>query len=91
VVAIFVSAKIVQGSLSPTWDALEDFTSYTVMAILLAIGVARQFVWIAIAVSVVGAADELHYTGGAAMIVDWVIDTVGALLGAHIIFAAVEH
>ena len=55
---------------------------------LVAIGVARHFVWVAIAVSLVGALDEWHQyfmPGRAASAMDWAIDTAGALLGTHII------
>jgi VanZ family protein len=90
VAALFLgSRKMGQVNTPPaSVHALEHFSYYTLMAMLVAIGVARQFVWIAMAGCLVGVLDEWHQhfiPGRTASATDWGIDTMGAFLGAKIV------
>lgn len=67
----------------PPWDKLAHFLYYGTMALLLAHGVGRRWLWIPLVlVPVIGAADEWHQSlvpGRDASIWDWVADGVGTV------------
>lgn len=90
VAALFLGARKTGHMNTPTasMHALEHFSYYTVLAMLLAVGVARWFVWIAIAGCLVAVFDEWHQLfipGRTVSATDWGIDTIGAFLGAMIV------
>ena len=65
------------------WDKLAHFLYYGTMALLLAHGVGRRWLWVPLVlVPVIGAADEWHQSlvpGRDASIWDWVADGVGTV------------
>ncbi len=82
--AIFLRADAGAGLLLPApWDKAAHFLYYGTMALLLAHGVGRRWLWIPLVlVPVIGAADEWHQAGipgRDSSIFDWLADEVGTV------------
>jgi VanZ family protein len=76
--------------LPPPWDKVVHFLYYGAMALLLAHGVGRRWLWIPLVlVPVIGAADEWNQAGISgrdASIFDWVADELGTLLAVYVYY-----
>ena len=85
---LFGVYRIGQINLLPSWfHTIEHFFYYGVMAVLLAHGVGKRFLWIALlAVPLVGALDEWHQLyvpGRNASAFDWAVDVFASLVGIY--------
>jgi hypothetical protein len=81
---IFLRADTGAGfPLPPPWDKVVHFLYYGTMALLLAHGLGRRWLWVPLVlVPVIGAADEWHQAGipgRESSIFDWVADELGTV------------
>ena len=71
----------------PPWDKVAHFLYYGTMALLLAHGAGRRWLWIPLVlVPVMGAADEWHQMsvpGREASFFDWLADVAGASVAVY--------
>jgi len=87
-VLLFDAERIGEINLVPNWlHKVEHFFYYGIMTVLVAHGVGRRFLWIALAVvPFIGALDEWHQyyvPGRNASAIDWMVDSVAALVGTY--------
>jgi VanZ family protein len=87
-VLLFGAERIGEINQVPNWlHKVEHFFYYGIMAVLVAHGVGRRFLWIAIAAApLVGALDEWHQLyvpGRNSSVYDWMVDAAGTIAAVY--------
>lgn len=88
-VLLFGAERIGEVNLVPHWlHKVEHFFYYGIMAVLVAHGVGRRFLWIALAaVPLVGALDEWHQyyvPGRDSSVYDLMVDALASFLAVYV-------